>query len=1045
MNSTTNCCSIKAMQLNQRFSMPVMVSMLLLLFNVNSFADKGIKHIDKSGAAHSAHTFSEIKGRVTDEEGKPLEGVSITVKGTAIAATTDADGNFTINVPGSSSSILTFSYVGMLSKDVTTGSNAALRVILTTVAADQEEVVVVGYGTQKRINLTGAVGSVTGKELVKRPAPNLQNLLQGRVAGLDIVQSTGQPGRDNASILIRGQGSFGASSAPLILVDGVIASINNLSAEDVADVSVLKDAASAAIYGARAANGVILITTKKGRRGQNMLEYSASAGTSSATKLPDLIYNSVKYMELRNQASIRFGQPAFYTQQQIDAYRNATDKVKFPDFNWMEYAFNNATTLNHHLGFSGGTEKSTFNVSFNYMKQDGILAQNDYKRYNALIDFSAKVHDRVTIGTNVNLSYQDILEPWLVNDDLVLIVYHSAPTYGPYLPDGSGRFTSAAYPGESAGQRNFATVVNNGGQMTKNYNVNAQAYANVDILKGLQWQVKGAFSFYNQDFRNHQFGIPSYYYQPNANGEYILYDNSAPGFLGVNQQFSQSITKTFYSTLTYDKQIATNHGLKVLAGYEQQSNRSPYLSGSRRNFPNNTLIELNAGSATGQTTGGNTTEWAIQSLFGRLNYNYKGKYLLEANARYDGTSRVIADNRWGLFSAVSAGWRLSEEKFIKTALPSVNNLKLRASVGTLGNQEIGNYPYQDILNLTNYAFGTTLASGATLNRLTDKQLQWETTKITDVGIDIDMMKGLFGATVDFYNKETSDILTLRQDVPASVGLTAPTTNAGSMQNRGWELELRHQNAIGEFTYGANVVFASYKNKVTKVLAPNKGVFEVGLPYNSIYTYEWIGIFQSQEEIAKSPKQPNSGNLKPGDLKIKDQDGNGTVGPEDRISINPFPKYTYSFGVNAGWKGFTLTAFFQGVEGRKFIVNGWGIDPYFQGAPPPSKFLNAWTEQNHSNTVPAVYLNGYAGVSGYESTYYLRDASYLRLKNLYLSYIIPKKITDKIRSKGLTLYVSADNLLTFTKYEGADPERAAGGRFAQFPQVKIITGGLNIKF
>lgn len=986
-----------------------------------------------------------VTGKVVDSTGKGVQGATIKEKKSSIGTSSMPDGSFTLTLQNVENPVLIISAVGFDQQDFTVSDNLNVTVVLKQTSSTLQDVIVIGYGTQKKINMTGSVGSVSGREMSKRPSPNLQNLLQGRIAGLDIVQSGGQPGRDNANILIRGQGSFGASSAPLVLVDGVIGTINNLSPEDIEDVVVLKDAASAAIYGARAANGVILVTTKKGRKGQNMLEYSMNIGSSEATRLPDLIYNSATYMEMRNSASLRSGQPAFYSQDQIDSYKNATDRIRFPNFNWMDYAFNKATSSNYRIGFSGGGERSTFNLSLNYLKQDGILAKNDYRRYNGLFDFSYKVNKRVSVGTNINFSHQDIIEPWLTNDNLVLLVYHSAPTYRPFLPDGSGRIATSAYPGESAGQRSFVSVINNGSQYTKNYNVNGQAFMNVDVLKGLSFQVKGAFTYFGQDYRNHQFGIPSYYYQPNQDGEYIYFDNSSPAFLGVNQQFSYSLTKTLFSTLQYERKFGNGHAFQALAGYEQQNNRSPFLSGARRNFPNNTLIELNAGAPAGQITGGNTTEWALQSYFGRIGYNYKGKYLLEANGRYDGTSRVEKTNRWGLFSSVSGGWRLSEETFIKEALPFISSLKLRGSYGKLGNQEIGNYPYQDILTITNYAFGNTLSTGATLNRLTDKLLRWESTIVTDIGLDFEIYNGLLGGTIDWYNKDTRDILTQRQDVPASVGLSAPITNAGAMRNRGWEFEVHHRNTISDFSYGINVVFSTFRNEVTKVLAPNKGVFEVGLPLNSYYVYEWYGIFQNQEEIEKSPKQPNSGNLKPGDLKIKDQDGDGIVGPEDRISISPFPKYTYSFGLNASWKAFSFTAFFQGVEGRTLFVNGWGVDPFFQGSPPPAKFLNAWTESNPSNTVPAVYLNGYPGVSGYYSTFYQQDASYLRLKNVYLSYQLPNKYFQKIRAKDLTVYVSGDNLVTWTKYEGADPERAGSGTFAQFPQLKIMTVGLNVKF
>jgi hypothetical protein len=321
----------------------------------------------------------------------------------------------------------------------------------------------------------------------------------------------------------------------------------------------------------------------------------------------------------------------------------------------------------------------------------------------------------------------------------------------------------------------------------------------------------------------------------------------------------------------------------------------------------------------------------------------------------------------------------------------------------------------------------------------------EKTATTDLGVDLNIFRGLLGVTFDWYKKNTTDILAQQTDLPASMGLSAPIINAGAMENTGIELALSHQNRIGEFSYGADFLISVNHNKVTKVLAPNRGVFEEGLPYNSFYLYQWDGIFQSQEEINSSPAQPNSGNLKPGDIKIKDVDGNGSITPDDRVSISSFPKHTYSFGINAGWKAFNLSAFFQGVEGQHFLVDGWGIDPFMQGTAPTTEFLNAWTPENHSNTLPAVYTFGYPGVNGYSSTYSLRDASYLRLKNLNLSYTFTQNLIKVDWLKELTVYFSGSNLITWTKYPGADPERAGSGRYAQFPQLKIFSGGLKITF
>ncbi|WP_290790898.1 SusC/RagA family TonB-linked outer membrane protein [Flavihumibacter sp. UBA7668] len=999
-----------------------------------------------------------IAGIVTNAENEALTGASIVLISSGLSTTTDSKGRFNLAADKDTARIA-ISFVGYKSIEIVATAGQAITIQLEEEINTLGEVILVGYGTQKKINLTGAVATVSGKELVKRPAPNVTNLLQGRVAGLDIRQNSGQPGLGSSDILVRGRGTFTGSSAPLILVDGVaVTSLNNLAPEDIADVTVLKDAASASIYGSRAANGVILVSTKQGVKGKSVMEYSTSIGTSSATVLPDLVYHSATYMQMLNDARARRGLGAIYTQPQIEAYRNATDNIQYPNFNWLDFAFKNSTIMNHRLGFSGGTEKTTYNLSFNYLTQDGILPKNDYKRYNVLLNLSTKVNKRVTVGGTVNMSYEDIIQPWLSNQDLVLLIYHGGPTYGAYLPDGSGRIAVGAYRPES-GQRSFTSVINNGGQTYKDYTVNAQAFVNVDLVKGLQWQTKGAIAFYNREYRNRQFEVPQYLYQPNANGEYEFFDNSGSNFLGLQQQMSQSVTKTLYSTLTYNTTVADDHNIKALAGYEQIDNRSPFLSGMRTGFPNSALSEINAGLPVNQSTAGNTQEWALQSFFGRVNYDYKEKYLLEANLRYDGSSRIAPANRWNLYNGISAGWRLSEEEFVQNTLPFLSDLKLRASVGTLGNQEIGNnYAFQDILSTTTYPFAGSLTPGAIKTRLVDPNLRWEDTKISNLGLDLVIQRGLFSASVDWYTKKTSGIITQRFDVPASMGLSAPISNIGSMENYGWEFELGHQNRIGKFSYGVNARLSAYKNKVTNVLARSVGnlggsaggpdlLTEIGLPFQSFYLYEWVGVFQNQAEIDNWAKQPNSGVLKPGDLKIADRNGNGTVGPEDRMTISPFPKFTYSFGFNAAWKGFALSAFFQGVEGQNMFLKGWGVDPFIQNSPPPAKFLNAWSPSNPTNKVPAVYYSwDYAGVAGYPSTYYMNDLSYLRLKNLYLSYTIPKKIADRISSKGLTLYVSGDNLITFTNFEGADPERGIDNtRFATFPQVKILTAGANIKF
>lgn len=990
---------------------------------------------------------SIITGKVTSvEDDSGLPGATVLIKGTTQGTATDANGNYRLEVPDNEATLI-MSSVGFISEEVEIAGRSIINIALAPDIQSLSEVVIVGYGTQKKANLTGAVATVDSETLTERPATNSANLLQGRMTGLDVTQSTGQPGRDDPTFQIRGMGSFGASSAPLVLVDGIMGSISNLAPNDIESVTVLKDAASASIYGSRAANGVILVTTKKAKEGPVSINYKLDIGLHNATRLPDFITNSAEYMEMYNVARERGGQAPLYTQEQIDAYRNATDRTLYPNFDAADYYFNQATAINHYLSVSGGNEKSSYKLSLGYLDQDGILPNHDFKRYNALLNLNSKINDAISIGTTLNFTHKDIQEPWLTNDNIVLAVYQHAPTYGVFLPDGSGRRSNRAFatePTNTVAENAFY----NGGIATKNYAVNAQAYIDIKLLEGLTWQTKAGLNYADNMSKNHQYNTPTYLYQKEPGAEDYTFDNAGGSLnLGVTDGYNKSVLPTLFSTLNYEKELNNDHRINVLAGYEQQSYKYNFISGYRQTFPTTDLKELNAGASDGQSVSGSANEWALRSFFGRANYDFKDKYLLEANIRYDGTSRVSPQNRWGVFPSASVGWRVSEESFMKFSW--LDDLKVRASLGKLGNQEIGLYPYQDILSLTSYPFGNILEQGVLLTRLTDKNLKWETTRVLDVGLDFTIYNGLFDLTVDWYQKNTTDILAT-QPVPRSLGLSGPVTNDGELQNTGWEAALSHQKQIGEFYYSANFMFSAFKNELISIVTPTKGVREVGLPYNSYYMYEWIGIMQSEEDIANSPEQIFYSPA-PGDLKIKDQNGDNVVDENDRISISPYPDFSYSFGASAKWKGFNLSLFFQGVKGRNLRIWGWGYDPFVQGDPPTTRFRDAWTPENPSNTVPALYLGtgwyegGYGGVQAYPSTYNLQDASYLRLKNVSLSYTLPEQLTNKIKSKGITVYVSGDNLLTFTDYEGGDPERTGEGRMAQYPQLRIVNMGLNVNF
>jgi TonB-linked SusC/RagA family outer membrane protein len=1003
--------------------------------------------------------FLPVTGKVTNENGEALAGVTVTAKGTTQAVTTDKDGNFSIEVPDSVT-VLVFSYVGHTPQEVNISGQAVVSVQLKPDARALEDVIVVGYGTQRRVNLTGAVGTVSGNVLTQRPAPNAATLLQGRITGLQVTQPSGEPGRDNPNFLIRGRGTFGGNTAPLVLIDGVTGSFNNLSPDDIENVTVLKDAASASIYGARAANGVILVTTKKGRKGSPTVSYRFNIGRYTPTALPDFITNSAEYMEMFNKAATRSGVAFRYPQADIDRYKSGTDPVRYPNFDAVDYYFNPATTTNQNISISGGTDKSTYNLSVGYLNQDAMLDGYKFKRYNGLLNYSTQLNKAVTVGTVINLTYKDRKEPPFNGENMALLVYAAGPLYGPFLPDGSGRIVSRGYEAEGR-NRNAQEAYAMGWQNFKEYNFNGQAYIDIKFLKKFTWSSKAAINYVDEYYKMYQHPYEAYLLNEiNPATGYNKMSTFGPDIVGVTDQYAKTINPTIYSTVTYENRFGS-HNIKALAGFEQLYNRYQTLRGRRTATVSTALTELAGYTAAGESLNfthprlpslAGPSEWGMQSFFGRINYDYKGKYLVEANLRYDGTSKVSPDYRWGLFPSVSAGWLASSEDFMSN-IDWLSSLKIRASYGELGNQDISTYAYQNTLTIANinYPFGNSgLTPGAVLNSYKDQSIQWESTKVLDFGFDLDIRKGLFGVTFDWFTKTSFDILAA-QPVPASLGLASPTINNGKLRNRGIELELRHHNNIGEFSYNIFGQISTSKNQVTDIKVPSLGssIRQTGYEYDGHYLYVWDGIFQ--EDDINNPRVPTHAlnpSPKPGDLKMKDITGDGKVDADDRMFVKGvYPDYIYSFGFSADYKGFSLSAFFQGVQGIQNRVNNWGVDPFMQGTPPTTKWRDAWTPENRSNILPAIYTAGYAGVANYAgSTYYLMDASYLRLKNVILSYNLPKAWLSRIKAKDLSVFVSADNLATWTKYEGADPERASStGNFQQYPQAKIFSAGLNVKF
>ena len=861
----------------------------------------------------------KVSGVVTDEAGEPLIGVSVLVKGTTLGNITDLNGRFSLDVP--EGSILEISYIGYKTQSIK-AQREPMNIVLKEDAQKLDEVVVVGFGTQKKVNLTGSVSAVTGDDISKRPVANAAILLQGQIPGLRVNQGLGQPGGEGTSFRIRGQGTFSsAGSDPLILINGVPGSMTNLDPSVIESVSVLKDAASAAIYGARAANGVILVTTKQGAVGDKVhISYHGNVGLHTPTKLYDRVTNSVEYMELANLAWKNSGTGKQYTQDQINLYRNNVGDPQYPNFDWQDYMFRTAVVQTHNLSMAGSTEKTTYNVALNFVDQPGTMRGFKYRKYNATIDLTARITNFIKVGTYANLMYGETEQPRQGQNDAFLSTLSQAPTYMPWLPDdGTGirRWTSSAYSFESHNKNMPAIIGDNAMKRDNNFDINAQLWLEINLAKGLTWYTKGAARLQSNKSKDWR-GSTTYTYDYHTGERSSELDK---GGLGLSVGDGRRFYTNLYSYLKYDLSLVDNaHNFSLMVGYNQESEKYETLNAYRKDFAFD-LPVLNAGGTADWSNSGGEEEWAIQSLFGRFNYDFKERYLFEANMRYDGTSRISDENRWGVFPSFSVAWRATEEEFIKNLnLNWLNNFKLRGSWGQLGNQNIGLYPYQAMISgVDDYPFTKTsdgVIIGYQQTAYANRNIKWETTTITDIGFDLQVFDGL-SVTFDWYKKTTDDILRSSQ-VSSLLGLSAPTVNNGSVENKGIEVALNYANMVKGgtfrgFRYNAGVYFDRSRNKLTEFGAEEIGSYSIkreGLPYDEYYMLECIGVFADQAEINASPKQFND-NTQPGDLKYKDISGpdgkpDGVIDNYDRRTFSGrFPGFEYGINASATWKGFDL--------------------------------------------------------------------------------------------------------------------------------------------
>jgi TonB-linked SusC/RagA family outer membrane protein len=1011
----------------------------IIIYNNEEKVKKTLELLQKkAGVLQPELAPGPIKGKITDEYGKPLVGANVVVKGTNIGATTDGSGEFNLAVNGDKSITLVISYVGYENKELETKSGAGINIKLRAVAVQQQDVVVVGYGTQRKATLTGSIVSLGSKDVQSMTSINPLQAIEGKTPGMRIVQSSGQPGSENISMRIRGLNSFVSDNSPLVLINGVVGDITTLDPSFVESITILKDA-SASIYGARASNGVILVTTKSGTENSKLnVTFNSSYINQSVINMPARIWNSYEYMNLWNTGYDNSGAylPKYDTAT-INLYRDPSDK--YPSFNWQKFLIKPVNVQNNSLSIGGTNGRTNYNASFGVWNQDGVVQGYFYKKYTGLFGMESKVNDRIKVGLSVNGLVDNTKEPYDGTQDAITSTLAQDPTYKPQLANGSYSFR--AWTNEWP-QKNALAITREGGQWTNRFLFNGTAYTKWEILNNLVWEVKGGMRSIQTSGTVQTPVVPVFNYIT-GNSEGYMNGNST---IGLNQSTATDLYYTIYSTLDYKKTWLNVIKSDVLFGLSSEKGSIQSLAGYRYGFASENLDVLNGGPTTGQTNNGSESEYALKSAFGRLNLDYKAKYLFEAQFRRDGSSRFPPNDKYAFFPSFSAGWRLSQEPFIAKNLPLLSDLKIRASYGTLGNDNINGsyYPYQDLLS-TNAGYPFSNPSGVSVGNMANNNLKWEQTTIENLGLDFNIKNSMLYGSVEMFKKTTSGILRSLQ-LPGYAGGGNPYVNMGDVENKGYELVLGHRNHVGKFFYGAEFNLSGYQNKLTKFGAPQYGstsMLKEGYEINSYYIYQADGIYHSQKEITDGPKY--SYQVLPGDVKIVDVNKDGVIDANDRVPVKGVnPKYSFGLNLFGKWNGLDFSVFFLGEEGAKSLVASGSVMPWQNLTCPLAWWLNAWSPSNTKSDIPRVinYYGSNGASTKLNSTYWLMNVSYLRLRNVSIGYTVPLKYTQKIRLDKVRVYFEGQNLLTFTPYKFGDPEAPST---VGYPMFRSLTFGLTAQF
>jgi len=983
-----------------------------------------------------AWAFSQsrpLKGKVTDRENNtPLAGVSIQIKGKPGGASSDAEGNYSINV--SSTDTITASFVGYIAFTTAVKDLQTLDIVLSPSGNTMADVVVVGYGTQKKGDLTGSLSSVNSKDIKSLPVTNAGDAIQGRAAGVQIL-SSGAPG-SNATIRVRGTGTIN-NSDPLLVIDGVPTDVplNTISPDDISSIEILKDASASAIYGSRGANGVVLISTKRGVSGKSSLEFKSFYGTQKATSMVDML-NASQFASMHNEMMSANGQaqnPAFANPPSLG---NGT--------NWLDLLFRSAPMQNYSMSYSGGGPKSTYYASGTVLDQQGIVINTNYKRYTIQFNHDSRPFEWLRFGNNLTMSH-DIKKNGSYD---IRNTMAALPTQAVFNPDGTyaGPVGQPSWVGDVANPIGKARLNSNS---TAGYNILGNVFAELTLFRDLKFKTTGGIQALFFDTRSWS---PKYNWQPIPQPNSYLF-----------QQYNKSITWLWDNYFTYERSF-NGHRITALAGTSAQTNRYDFMNGSVQKFASEATQQLNNGT-TLPTIGGSGNEWALLSFIGRLNYAYKSKYLLTATVRRDGSSRFGDDNKYGTFPSASAAWRISEEDFFKD-ISFVNDLKLRVGYGITGNQNIGNYSFASVLQTVQYNFNGTPVNAIVPQAIPNPGVRWEKVEQANIGVDASFWNSRVNVTLDAYLKNTRDML-VPMSVPISTGysdIVVPSINLGKVQNRGIELAVNTKNITGEFEWSTSFNVSYNQNKIVSLndsvplytgsigLNQNLSIQHPGgYPINEFYGFVTAGVFQNQKEVngwaVQVPGADPYNRTSPGDIKFRDLNNDGKIDDNDRTFIgNPNPSFIFAMNNNFSYKGFDLSIFLQGIAGNDiYNANRIWQEGMAVAQNQTTAVLDRWTGEGTSTSMPRAVFND-PNKNTRVSDRFVEDGSYLRIKNITLGYTLPRFIVQKAKMNSARVYISCQNLATFTKYTGFDPEVPSNGiDLNVYPVTRTISAGINISF